>query len=172
MNIEKTVDELFKSTKLYFNALINENENNKKIFELVTEINKKTTLLREYNHVIYELFFWHTNLSSYEIYTIHDFTYIIEMIKFINELDIQINSNQLVFTKIKTKELVSEREIMIYNYKFNFGNEIEQKENQQIEIINVDYNTLFDILNEILNDKNWNDKGFIYEKLDKFFERK
>lgn len=177
--MNKLLKDLFEKSKVEFYEILKDN-NNKKLFELIEQINTNNT--HKYFQVLYSIFNFYSNFE-YNIHEHKNFSYIIDMIDFLQDIAYCINDDgELYFTRFEVQYKYNEdfldkfqnacilktlqKSIFIYSFSsrpFEFDELIKRdffKNSNEYNIlfikrINIDYEKLFNILREILKDENW-----------------
>lgn len=160
-----------------------EYKDNNRLFELIENIHFSTG--HDFRQELYNVLFYYSNFDSdkYRIIKRNDFSYVIGMIDFINEIWWNIDDDgQLYFLEITTKRNVkfNNKTIEIISKNYTFSSRFVECENEIIKDfckngtcvfddysmrnIYVNYDKLIEILYEILKEENWKDGEFNEEK--------
>jgi hypothetical protein len=180
MKNEHWYDELVSNSIKRLNEIL-EYDDNKGLFFLIEKIHFSKG--HDYRQELYNILFYYSNFDSdkYRIIERKDFSYVVGMIDFINEIWWNIDDDgQLYFLEITTKRKVefNNETIISKNYTFSsrfIGCESEiikdfckngnyMFNDYSIRNICVNYDKLIEILCEILNEENWIDGKFDEEK--------
>ena len=98
--MDKLLKDLFEKSKVKFYEIL-KNNNNKKLFELIEQINTNNT--HKYFQVLYNIFNFHSNFE-YNIYEHEDFSYIIDMIDFLEDIAYCIDDDgELYFIRFEVQ---------------------------------------------------------------------
>lgn len=177
--MDKLLKDLFEKSKVKFYEILKDN-NNKKLFELIEQINTNNT--HKYFQVLYSIFNFHSNFE-YNIYEHEDFSYIIDMIDFLEDIaycidddgelyfirfEVQYGYDEDFLNKFQNTSILNtlKKSIFIYSFssrpfefdeliKRDFLKNFNEYNILSIKRIKVDYEKLFNILREILKDENW-----------------
>ena len=168
---------LFEASKKRFYAYM-EDENCRKLFQLIDKINtaeNKDKNISSFYHsqILYSIFNFHSNFN-WDIHNRKDFTYIISVLEFMRDVDWCITDDgQLYFVKFTLKHdypsKINRPPLIFPVYTFSSRQYDDNKwatkdfcKNASFDtIIGIEwlsvgnYELLFSILSEILNDDNW-----------------
>lgn len=180
MKNEHWYDKLVSNSIKRLNEIL-EYEDNKRLFELIEKIHFSTG--HDYRQELYNILFYYSNFDSdkYRIIERNDFSYVVGMIDFINEIWWNIDDDgQLYFVEITTKRNLEFNNKTIISKNYTFSSRFISCESEIIKDfckngtcmfddysmrhIYVNYDKLIEILCEILKEENWIDGKFNEEK--------
>ena len=177
--MDNLLKNLFEKSKAEFYEILKDN-NNKKLFELIEQININNT--HNYFQILYNIFNFHSNFE-YNIHEHKDFSYIIDMIDFLHDIEycidddgelyfirfeVQHKYDECFLNKLQNINILNALKKSIFMYSFSSrqfeSDELIKKDFLKhydgyniltIEKISVNYEKLLNILEEILKDENW-----------------
>lgn len=187
--MDELLKQLFEETKENFLNVL-KHENSKKLFELIDKINVyEYEKEGDHNHRLSVIMSYFSDINFHEIYCRHTFSYILEMIEFLRYIKGCIDGNRVLYflkiTSYRTIKAKTPKVDVVYTFSsryFEYDKDIKEDFYKNspdhkifsIERIKINYENLFQILNEIVKDENWKYESDLYwfnheKAFDKYF---